>query len=131
MQDSTFQSAQAHILVVDQNRDSRTYFETILGWRGYRVTTATDGLDGLEKFRHGKFQLILTDLSTPRMSGWELGRLVKESDPSLPVALVTGFDFGVKPDHSPFDAIIPKPFHFEEFQGLVDALLKFRDQLNA
>ena len=131
MQDSTFQSAQTHILVVDQNRDSLTYFETILGWRGYRVTTAADGLDGLEKFRHGQFQLILTDLSTPRMSGWELGRLVKESDPSLPVALVTGFDFGVRPDHSPFDAIIPKPFHFKEFQGVVDALLRCRDRLEA
>jgi CheY-like chemotaxis protein len=129
MQDGTFQPVQAHILVIDQNRDSRKYFETILGWRGYRVTTAADGLDGLEKFRHGQFQLILTDLSTPLMSGWELGRLVKESDPSLPVALVNGFDFGLRPDHSPFDAIIPKPFHFEEFHLLVDELLQCKDQL--
>jgi CheY-like chemotaxis protein len=83
-----------------------------------------DGLEGLEKFRQGDFQLILTDLFTPRMSGWELGRTVKNSEPSVPVALVTGMDFCPEPLHCPFDAIITKPFYFEEFHCLVDSLIQ-------
>jgi len=91
------------------------------------VTTAVDGRDGLEKFRHGHFQLILTNLSTPSISGWELGRIVKKSESSVPVALVTGLDFGDRPDHSPFDAIIPEPFPFDELECVVDSLIECRN----
>ena len=80
MQKSTFQSPRAHILLVEKNRGALELLEAMLCWRGYRVTTAVDGRDGLEKFRHGHFQLILTNLSTPSISGWELGRIVKKSE---------------------------------------------------
>jgi CheY-like chemotaxis protein len=120
-------ASRAHILLIDQNQDALQLLESMLGWRGYRVTTAVDGLDGLEKFQHGHFQLILTNLSTPRMSGWELGRIVKQSSPTIPVALVTGLSFDNNPDHSPFDAIISKPIHLEDFHCLVDSLIGCED----
>jgi two-component system response regulator VanR len=127
MQNSTFQSPRAHILLIERSRGALELLETMLCWRGYQVTTAADGLDGLEKFRHGNFHLILTNLSTPRISGWELGRIVKQSTPSMPVALVTGLDFGDRPDHSPFDAIIPEPFPFDDLQFVVDSLIHCED----
>ena len=127
MHNGTSKAFRAHILVIDKNQDALQLLETMLGWRGYRVTTAADGLEGLEKFRHGRFQLVLTNLSTPRMSGWELGRIVKKSSPSIPVALVTGLDFDNSSDHSPFDAIIPKPIHLEDFHCLVDSLIGCED----
>ncbi|MBW1982035.1 MAG: response regulator [Deltaproteobacteria bacterium] len=124
MENQSYQGHQAHILIVDQNQDALALLKTVLSRRGYQVTTAQDGLEGLEKFRHGQFQLILTDLSTARLSGWELGRIVKETSPGVRVALVTAWDFGTMPEHSPFDAIIPKPFHFDEFRGVVDSLMR-------
>jgi CheY-like chemotaxis protein len=124
MQNSTSQPPRAHILLIDQNRDTLDLLETLLAWKGYRVTTAADGLDGLEKFRDGHFELILTDLSTPRMSGWELGRIVKKNAPGVPVVLVTGLDFHTRPAHPPFDAIIAKPFHFSEFDSLLGSLIQ-------
>ncbi|MGD8988986.1 MAG: response regulator [Syntrophobacterales bacterium] len=127
MQNATYQSPRAHILLVERNRGALALLENMLCWRGYRVTTATDGLDGLEKFRHGHFHLILTNLSTPSISGWELGRIVKESAPTMPVALVTGIDFGTRPDQSPFDAIIPETFQFDDFHHLVDSLIQCRE----
>ena len=128
MQESSYQSSRAHILLVERHQGALELLETMLGWRGYRVTKAVDGLDGLEKFRHGQFNLVLTNLSTPRISGWELGRIVKDTKPSVPVALVTGLDFGASsPDHSPFDAIFPEPFQFDELQCLVDSLIECKD----
>ena len=127
MHNSSYQSPRAHILLVERNQGALALLETMLCWKGYQVTTAADGLDGLEKFRHGHFQLILTNLSTPRISGWELGRIVKDTKPSVPVALVTGLDFGASPDHSPFDAIFPEPLQFDEFQCLVDSLIECKD----
>ena len=128
MQNSSYQSSRAHILLVERHQGALELLETMLGWRGYRVTKAVDGLDGLEKFRHGHFHLVFTNLSTPRISGWELGRIVKNSEPSVPVALVTGLDFGASPDHSPFDAILPEPFQFDEFHCLVDSLIECEDE---
>lgn len=124
MQNSSYQSPRAHILIVGRNQGALALLENMFCWKGYQVTTAADGLDGLEKYRHGCFNLILTNLSTSRISGWELGRLVKESTPSLPVALVTGLDFDTRPDHSPFDAIIPVPFHFDDLHCVVDSLIQ-------
>lgn len=127
MQNSTLESPRAHILLVERNRGALALLETMLCWKGYRVTTAVDGLDGLEKFRLGQFNLILTNLSTSRISGWELGRIVKSSPSSVPVALITGLDFGTRPDHSPFDAIIPEPFPFDELEFMVNSLIECRN----
>ncbi|MCG6918801.1 MAG: response regulator [Deltaproteobacteria bacterium] len=127
MQNSTLEPPRAHILLVERNRGALALLETMLCWKGYRVTTAVDGLDGLEKFRHGQFNLILTNLSTPRISGWELGRIVKNSDTAIPVALITGLDFGTRPDHSPFDAIFAEPFPFDEFECTVSSLIECRN----
>ena len=74
MQNSIPESPRAHILLVEKNRGALAFLETMLCWKGYQVTIAADGLDGLEKFRLGQFNLIFTNLSTPRISGWELGR---------------------------------------------------------
>ncbi len=127
MQNSTLESPRAHILLVERNRGALALLETMLCWKGYRVTTAVDGLDGLEKFRLGQFNLILTNLSTSRISGWELGRIVKSSPSSVPVALITGLDFGTRPDHSPFDAIIAEPFPFDELECMVNSLIECRN----
>jgi CheY-like chemotaxis protein len=123
MKNGCVRKAQARILVVAQDRDNLEVLRTMLSSRGYQVTTAEDARDGLERARAGNFHLILTDLSTAGISGWELGRIIKENLPSQPVALVTGWEFGGRPDHSPFDVIISKPFSFEEFRGLVDSLV--------
>jgi CheY-like chemotaxis protein len=123
MKNGCVRKAHARILVVAQDRDNLEVLRTMLSSGGYQVTTAEDARDGLERARVGNFHLILTDLSTAGISGWELGRIIKENLPSQPVALVTGWEFGGRPDHSPFDAIISKPFSFEEFRGLVDSLV--------
>ena len=124
MQSSAFVSPRGHILLVERNQGALELLKTMLRWKGYQVTTAADGLDGLEKFRHGQFQLILTNLSTPSISGWELGRIVKSSEASVPVALITGLDFGASLDNSPFDAIIAEPFLLDELRCVVDSLLE-------
>ena len=127
MQTAALESPRAHILLVERNRGALALLETMLCWKGYRVTTAADGLEGLEKFRLGQFNLILTNLSTSRISGWELGRIVKSSPSSVPVALITGLDFGTRPDHSPFDAIIAEPLPFDELECMVNSLIECRN----
>jgi CheY-like chemotaxis protein len=59
---------------------------------GYDVETATDGREALEKFEVDaeRFDLVLADLSMPRMSGQELLTALRQAHPALRLALMTG-----------------------------------------
>ena len=92
------------------------------------MTTAVDGLDGLEKFRHGHFHLILTNLSTARISGWELGRIVKNSYTfECQWHLLPAWILVPARSTPPSMQSIPEPFQSDEFQCLVDSLLECKE----
>ncbi|MFP5223588.1 MAG: response regulator [Acidobacteriota bacterium] len=79
------------VLVVDDSLTVREVERQLLAGRGYRAVTAVDGMEGLALARTGEFDLILTDVDMPRMTGIELTRAVK-ADPSLartPVMIVS------------------------------------------
>ncbi|MGQ0606383.1 MAG: response regulator [Candidatus Nitrosotenuis sp.] len=70
------------VLVVDDNKDIRGLFKTILESSGYQCTTANDGKEGLDMLRANKFDLVLLDLAMPNMSGIDVLKKVKD-DASL------------------------------------------------
>jgi two-component system sensor histidine kinase and response regulator WspE len=79
------------VLVVDDSLTVREVERQLLAGRGYRAVTAVDGMEGLALARTGEFDLILTDVDMPRMTGIELTRAVK-ADPALartPVMIVS------------------------------------------
>lgn len=79
------------VLVVDDSLTVREVERQLLAGRGYRAVTAVDGMEGLALARSGEFDLILTDVDMPRMTGIELTRAVK-ADPALartPVLIVS------------------------------------------
>ena len=67
------------ILIVDDSRTTRSYHSAIVASAGYRVTTAVDGADGLEKLLSDRCDLIFTDLNMKGMDGYELVRRVREN----------------------------------------------------
>ena len=71
-----------NILIVDDNKDIRDLFKTILESSGYQCTTANDGKEGLDMLHANKFDLVLLDLAMPNMSGIDVLKKVKE-DPNL------------------------------------------------
>jgi CheY-like chemotaxis protein len=79
------------ILVVDDEIDSRTLLRHLLEEFGCTVVTAVDGIDGIDGARKERPDLITVDLMMPRMSGWEMLRVLRE-DPALrdtPVVVVS------------------------------------------
>ena len=59
----------SHILIVDDDLDSRVMLETYLSWAGYKVVTACNGREALECAKALRPALILLDLIMPRMNG--------------------------------------------------------------
>jgi two-component system, cell cycle response regulator DivK len=67
----------ALILVVDDFEDNREMYTQFLRFSGYRVAEAVDGLDALSKAAALRPDLIVMDLSLPRLDGWEATRRLK------------------------------------------------------
>ncbi len=79
------------ILVVEDNKDNMTLITDVLHSLGYAVLSAKDGEEGVNVARAEKPDLILMDLSLPRVDGWTATRMIKE-DPeitNIPVIALT------------------------------------------
>ncbi|MCA1792312.1 MAG: PAS domain S-box protein [Desulfotignum sp.] len=81
------------ILVVDDEAPIIRLEETLLTKLGYKVTSRTGSIDALEKFKMDpfKFDLVLTDMSMPNMTGEKLAMELISIRPDIPVILCTGF----------------------------------------
>jgi two-component system cell cycle sensor histidine kinase/response regulator CckA len=80
------------VLVVDDELSVRKFVERALGEAGYRIATASDGPEALEvaeKLEH--FDLMVTDLMMPQMTGDELARRLRARHPGLKILYLTGF----------------------------------------
>ncbi len=79
------------ILVVDDSITTRTMEKNILETHGYQVTVAVSGPDALEKLNVTAFDLIVSDVEMPGMTGFELTRQVRDNERlrDLPVVIVT------------------------------------------
>ncbi|MCX5685087.1 MAG: response regulator [Planctomycetota bacterium] len=83
--------ASARILVVDDEPVVTKSCRRILGDAGYRVDTATSVQEGLSRAVAGDFDLVMTDLRFPEMSGMDLVRALRNKRPEVAVVIITGY----------------------------------------
>ena len=100
------------VLVVDDEPIARDVLTEYLTGDGHTVQTAVNGRDGIEKFKTGQFEVVITDRAMPEVGGDQLAAMVKEASPTTPVVLLTGFGdlmnaAGEKPDG--VDLVVKKP----------------------
>ncbi|MEM6927987.1 MAG: PAS domain S-box protein [Myxococcota bacterium] len=103
-------SADATVLVVEDQPELRAMVVRILERRGFRVVSADHGLSGWAAVqeRGGSFDLVLTDLIMPHMSGKTLGERLMRAYPALPVLYMSGYADTV--EAPPSGKVIRKPF---------------------
>ena len=78
-----------HILIVDDSKTIRNLVAFIMKKEGFKVTTAEDGIDGLEKlYSADHVDLIITDINMPRMDGFTFIKTVREQDAFRNVPIV-------------------------------------------
>lgn len=129
------------VLVIDDEGMIRTLLADILEQMGQEVETANAGIEGVRRFRDAlagaqagaeghassgerlrPFDLVLTDLGMPEMSGWEVVESIKALSPRTPVALITGWGDQLDPkkmEASGVDMVMAKPFSVREVKRLV------------
>jgi PAS domain S-box-containing protein len=98
------------VLVVDDEKNVRLSTERLLKGFGFEVLVACDGVEALELLRSAPkgIDVVLLDLSMPRMDGTETLKKLRELDPTVPVVLSSGYG-SISLAEEP-DATLPKPY---------------------
>ena len=84
-------SALRHILVADDEAIAAMALERFLTRKGYRVTTAVNGIEALEMHRRDPADVVVIDIRMPRGSGRELIASLRSQDDHLPIVVMTGY----------------------------------------
>ena len=79
------------ILIVDDDPGQRSLLNTFLRTQGFETVMADSGQQALETLRTGKFDMMISDVRMPGLSGLETLRLARKEHATLPVLLVTAF----------------------------------------
>ena len=76
------------ILLVEDNEDNLVVYRTILEHVGYRVIEARDGEEGVSRAREHLPDLILMDISIPKLDGWEATQRLKSDDGTRDIPII-------------------------------------------
>ncbi|TET95452.1 MAG: response regulator [Desulfobacteraceae bacterium] len=105
-----------HVLSMMQN-----YFEYL----GYNIIIASNGMDGLKMVESEHYDLVITDIVMPYVSGVGIITVIKEKTPGLPVIAITAY--GKNPERlaaeKQADVVLRKPFEMEKLKDHVVKLL--------
>ena len=120
-------SKKIKLLIIEDNQEILAGLYNFLTVRKFRVSTASDGLEGLKMFETEKqgYDLVITDLVMPNISGIGVISILKEKYPDTPVIAITGM--GEHPEalavEANADVVIEKPFDLAELESHITDLL--------
>lgn len=116
-----------HILIIEDDERVAGLLNRGLTEQGFKVTMAYDGLSGKKLVQQVTYDLVITDVILPKISGIELCSFIREHKPQMPIIMLTalgttddkveGFDAGA-------DDYLVKPFEMRELIVRIRALLK-------
>ena len=115
------------ILVVDDDGINREICVDVLEPLGHEIRTAAGGSEALEQITSGRFDLVITDLSMPGLSGWDVAKQAKRVSPSTRVMLLSGWSVQQDPEETRaagIDLVLSKPVQLGELTQAVQRLLR-------
>lgn len=122
-----------HILVIDDDPSNREAISLLLAGIDYQVRSVASGEEALELLRNNSFEVILTDLFLPGISGIDILKRVKEDAPASSVILITGkasAETAVEAMKSGAFDYLTKPLDFERLKAIIAKALEKTRLLN-
>src|SRR5215210_4274386 len=109
-----------HVLMIDDNVEVQHVFRRVLEFDGFEVTTARSGAEGLARAAEQHFDLVITDLMLPDMSGYAIARALRAAPAttSVPIAAFTvrsGLQDEVQAYEAGCNDLIAKPCPIDQF----------------
>ena len=121
------------ILIIEDEEEMRIALTEVLIRNGYSVHTASNGIEGLELFNKEPFNMVITDVKMPKISGLEVLKEIKKQSPQIPVIMITAYgtiDNAVEAmREGAFDYIL-KPFSAEILDDTVLRAIRNQTEKN-
>ena len=115
-------NAKGRILIIEDEKSLREVLRILLEEEGYEITTASNGLEGMDYIQNDIFDLVVTDIKMPKADGFEVLKKVKGISPSTIVIMITAFGT----TESTIEAMklgaydyIHKPFKIDEIRHVI------------
>jgi DNA-binding NtrC family response regulator len=105
------------ILVVDDDENIREILNDTLSMAGHHIILSCNGEEALKFFYDQEFDLVITDLGMPGISGWEVNRRIKKTHPEKPVVIISGWGAQLTEEEikaSKVDLVLSKPFNLDQ-----------------
>ena len=116
-----------HILVVDDDKNTRLFLSAVLERDGYTVSQASNGEDALSVMDKEHIDLVVLDIMMPKMDGYQFTQILRQSQNNLPILMVSAKQLPAD-KHKGFlvgtDDYITKPIDDEEMLYRIKALLR-------
>jgi diguanylate cyclase (GGDEF)-like protein len=124
-----FQTPVLSVLCVDNDQDVRELLYEIISHLGHNGQTAVDGMDAMDKLADKHFDLVITDLSMPRMDGIELIKRIKKDFDDIDIITITAYEMKYK--YTDIIALgasdfISKPFNVDELEAKLNRIIRER-----
>jgi len=116
----------ANILIIDDDESILDVIGDIIEFLGHTATEASTGEEGIEYFKTKNFDVVLTDLGMPGISGWEVTRICKKLKPEVPVVMISGWGNQIDENmiaESKLDGVIAKPFEITQIKATIQKVL--------
>jgi two-component system, NtrC family, nitrogen regulation response regulator NtrX len=80
----------ADILIIDDEKAIRKTLSEILSFEGYKIDEASDGEEGLKRFKDKNYDVVLCDIKMPKIDGIEFLQKAGEANPDIPIIMISG-----------------------------------------
>lgn len=114
------------VLIIEDEKAIQKILSEPLTFAGYKVTVASDGLEGINKFHEQGFNLVLLDIMLPKIDGYTVCEMIRQES-QIPIILLTALDTEdaqIKGFDKLADDYITKPFSIKLVLKRVEALLR-------
>jgi DNA-binding NtrC family response regulator len=114
------------VLIIEDDEGMRSLLKDFLEEEGYAADVAKDGLEVFRKISQGAFDLVITDIRMPGISGLDILSAIKKFQPELSVIIITAFGGEEVYQRSlarGADGYLEKPIHFDKLRTLINDLV--------
>jgi CheY-like chemotaxis protein len=110
------------VLVIDDEKGILQIIYQALTKFGHQVETAADGQEGIRKFDHGSFDIVITDIRMPGIDGNGVVNHIRKSEKqSVPVIAISGTPWQM--ENNAFDMVLAKPFPLNKLVESIGSLV--------